>query len=230
MTVKSTNICGQNRWFGKLICLGLLISVYRCYVPLLFQQNNGCLWRLPRHLKVAKTLELPGVLPPGSPPGPLPLDPTGTLKRAPGPHAQRGSARFALMDTTLWPPQSLLPCYAPALVKSCSAGLVCYSVGELLIFDLQKKKKKISSVSELHGPTRHLVPMVTAQRLSTVPSLSIGRCSHEPTKNFIINFLFLNAWILLKIMLCKYTSLHLTLYSNTPVLIFSLEGTFSLDK
>ena len=26
---------------------------------------------------------------------------------------------------------------------------VCYSVGELLIFDLQKKKKKICSVSEL---------------------------------------------------------------------------------
>ena len=34
------------------------------------------------------------------------------------------------------------------------------------------------------------VPMVTALLLSTVPSLSIGRCSHEPTKNFIINFLF----------------------------------------
>ena len=67
---------------------------------------------------MAKNLELPGALPPGPPPEALPLDPTGALKRAPGPHAVRCSARyarFALMDTTLWPPQSLLPCYAPAL-------------------------------------------------------------------------------------------------------------------
>ena len=55
-----------------------------------------------------------------------------------------------------------------------------------------------------------LVPMVTALLLSTVPSLSIGRCSHEPSKNFIINFLFLNAWTLLNIMLGKYpANLHL---------------------
>ena len=53
----------------------------------------------------------------------------------------------------------------------------------------------------------------TASQYSA-PSLSIGRCSHEPTENFIINFLFLNAWKLLKIIL-KYPYLHLTL-SNTP--------------
>ena len=36
-----------------------------------------------------------------------------------------------------------------------------------------------------------LVPVVTARFLSTVPSLSIEHCSHKPTKNVIINFLFL---------------------------------------
>ena len=56
---------------------------------------------------MAKTLDLPGALPPGL---------TGALKQAPGPHAVRCYACFALMDTTLWPPQSLLPCYAPVLL------------------------------------------------------------------------------------------------------------------
>ena len=37
--------------------------------------------------KMDKTPELPGALPPGPPLGALPLDPTGALKRAPGPHA-----------------------------------------------------------------------------------------------------------------------------------------------
>ena len=63
-----------------------------------------------------------------------------------------------------------------------------------------------------------LVPMVTALLLSTVPSLSIGCCSHELTKKSITTFLFLNAWKLLKIML-KYPYLHLTL-SNTPKCYF----------
>ena len=72
-TVKSTDICGQNRASGGTA--------------------------------------------PGPPPGALPLDPTGALKRAPGPHAVRRSTRFALMDTTLWPPQCLLPCYAPVWIN-----------------------------------------------------------------------------------------------------------------
>ena len=38
-TVKSTDICGQNRC-SKLICLGLLKTVYRCYVPLRFLHNS----------------------------------------------------------------------------------------------------------------------------------------------------------------------------------------------
>ena len=83
MTVKSTDICGRKRWYGKLICVGLLKSVYRCYVPLWFQHNNGVSGGLPWHLKVAKTLELPATLPPGPPQGALPLDPTGALKRGP---------------------------------------------------------------------------------------------------------------------------------------------------
>ena len=41
--------------------------------------------------------ELPRASPPGSPPGALPLDPTGTLKRAPGPHAAK-FARIARFD------------------------------------------------------------------------------------------------------------------------------------
>ena len=36
--------------------------------------------------KMDKTPELPGALPPGPPPGALPLDPTGALKWVPGPH------------------------------------------------------------------------------------------------------------------------------------------------
>ena len=41
--------------------------------------------------------ELPGASPPGPPPGALPLDPTGALQRAPGPHAAR-LARVARFD------------------------------------------------------------------------------------------------------------------------------------
>ena len=62
----------------------------------------------------------------------------------------------------------------------------------------------------------NLVPMVTALLLITVPGeLTELNCSvYEPTKNFIISFLFLNAWKLLKIMLI-YPYLCLTLDRDT---------------
>ena len=41
--------------------------------------------------------ELPEASPPGPPPGALPLDPNGALKRVPGPHAAR-LARVAPFD------------------------------------------------------------------------------------------------------------------------------------
>ena len=59
--------------------------------------------------------------------------------------------------------------------------------------------------------------MVTALFLSTVTPQSTGCCCFEPTKN-LINFLFLNASKLLKIML-KYPYLCLTL-SSTPKCFF----------
>ena len=46
--------------------------------------------------------DLPGASPPGPPPGALPLDPTGALKRAPGPHAAR-LARIARFDFLHFP-------------------------------------------------------------------------------------------------------------------------------
>ena len=53
-------------------------------------------------IQMSKTSELPGAPPSGSPPGALPLDPTRALWRAPGPHADLRSARYAL--TFLAPP------------------------------------------------------------------------------------------------------------------------------
>ena len=41
---------------------------------------------MPKGFKAVETQELRGALPPWPPPGALPLDPTGALKRAPGPH------------------------------------------------------------------------------------------------------------------------------------------------
>ena len=73
--------------------------------------------------------------------------------------------------------------------------------------------------------------MVTALLLSTVPGHHIGPACIRTNENFIINFLFLNAWKLLKIML-KYPYFCLTLsiiqYSQNGN--FLLEGTFSLEK
>ena len=46
-------------------------------------------------LKTPKTQELPGAPPPGPPPGALPLDPAGGLRRPPGPPAFMRSARVA---------------------------------------------------------------------------------------------------------------------------------------
>ena len=58
-----------------------------------------------------------------------------------------------------------------------------------------------------------VVPMVTALLLRTVTrGLTEQQCTYEPTKNFIINFMFSNAWKLLKIML-KYLYLCLSLSS-----------------
>ena len=51
---------------------------------------------LPKEFYSAITHELPGVPPPEPPPRALPLDPTGALKRAPGPHAVKARALCTL--------------------------------------------------------------------------------------------------------------------------------------
>ena len=62
------------------------------------------------HWKCCKTLELLEAFPPGPPPGTLPLDPTGALKWATGPHAVKltRAARFDLKTfaQALYPPTS----------------------------------------------------------------------------------------------------------------------------
>ena len=55
-----------------------------------------------------------------------------------------------------------------------------------------------------------------------------GNKFHEPTKNFVINFLFFNAWKLLKIML-KYPYLCVTL-SSTPKCYFLAGSHFFIRK
>ena len=72
----------------------------------------------------------------------------------------------------------------------------------------------------------NLVPMVTALLLSTVPGHHIGPPCIWTNQNFIINFQFLNAWKLLKIMLksiLTFVSHHLVVQNVN----FLLEGTLS---
>ena len=68
--------------------------IYQCFFISIIDLKNECREGLPKGFLCAKTHELPGAPPPGPPPGALPLDPTGALKRAPGPHAVR-LARYA---------------------------------------------------------------------------------------------------------------------------------------
>ena len=77
-----------------------------------------------------------------------------------------------------------------------------------------------------------LVPMVTAMLLRTVTGeLTEPQC-YEPTKNFIINFMFLNAWKLLKLCssILTFFSHYLVLQNVFFFFFFLLEGTFSLEK
>ena len=58
--------------------------------------KNECQEGLPKEFQSAITHELPGAPPPGPLPGALPLDPTGALERAPGPHTVKARALCAL--------------------------------------------------------------------------------------------------------------------------------------
>ena len=82
--------CVRTVMFGKLIHLGLPITVYRSYIPTQIVSQTSSYG----HLKVLKTPELSGALPRGPLPGALPLDPTGALKLGPGPHTVRHSAYY----------------------------------------------------------------------------------------------------------------------------------------
>ena len=78
-----------------------------------------------------------------------------------------------------------------------------------------------------YKPSPHVVPMVTALLLRTVTWEVTEPKVYEPTKNFIITFLLLNAWKLLKIML-KYRYLCLTL--STPKCYFFVGRHFFIRK
>ena len=58
--------------------------------------KNECQEGVPKEFESAITHELPWPPPPAPPPGALPLDPTGALERAPGPHAVKARALCAL--------------------------------------------------------------------------------------------------------------------------------------
>ena len=115
--VKSTDICGQNRWCAKLYLPGPTYIYLQALCFSLVSTQQWCLWRLPRHLKVVNTRELPGALPPGPPPGLCPWTPhRETLCSLPSLRSNGSYIMAAPIFTTL-----LRPCS----INRCNQRVIC---------------------------------------------------------------------------------------------------------